>query len=301
MSWRSEVRDRVVAKYGQQAADVFKISVEDSKTDPSIRLVFPDIFTFLDWYPEYRELDAAVLVNSVRAQKNKHFKDVNGVLAAIAQVQYSGVALLDEISMSGKKIHIKPYDNFKKKAFSATERATDRKAGRLKDAPIDEDDPSKGTGTGTGSDSVVGYTAHLFGPNGTSGITGPGSSQAEALYHELVHATRVMRGASHMTKVNHGYHNEEEFLGVVITNIFSSESSLPLRSSHEEFATLQRPEKFLDNVQGTNLSPNTLLKRFYRGQRDFYKALANIPKAYANFNPVRDHYKIWKRTGKMPG
>ena len=79
---------------------------------------------------------------------------------------------------------------------------------------------------------------------------------------------------------------EEEFIAVVVTNIFMSEKKQPtLRGSHGS-AVLHHPEKFLDNTH-LRPSPRHLLERFWLLQPDFWTALAQINKDLTPFNPVR--------------
>src|SRR5262249_51922405 len=81
-------------------------------------------------------------------------------------------------------------------------------------------------GTGKGSNSYVHFTAADH-----SAAYGPGSAPDEVLLHELVHSLREMEG--HLNQVpttgtNLAYENIEEYLAVLVTNIYVSERDGPL-------------------------------------------------------------------------
>jgi Effector protein len=76
-------------------------------------------------------------------------------------------------------------------------------------------------GTGGGSNSVIWYTAGMW--NEKHRPSGPGHQPDEVLHHELVHASRQMRGVMNEMPVNKGYDDMEEYLAVVLTNIYLSD------------------------------------------------------------------------------
>jgi hypothetical protein len=127
--------------------------------------------------------------------------------------------------------------------------------------------------------------------DGASGQKGPGSNPDEVLFHEMVHASRVLKGVTYFLNVNQGYNQEEDYLSVVITNIYLSEKGQAyLRGDHGPFGTkLDDPQGFLDNQQRVNLSPRVLLERFRRAQPMFFAGLAQIPSQLARWNPVRQY------------
>jgi hypothetical protein len=141
-----------------------------------------------------------------------------------------------------------------------------------------------GDGTGTGSDYTLNYSPELYGRKGTLNETYPGSDPDELLFHELVHAERSLEGVTYFMPVGNRYDNEEEYLAVVLTNIYlSSKGVLTLRGNHYEGALIS-PEKFLDNVQQVDEEPRMLLERFRLRQPTFFDMLAKP--ALAKFNPV---------------
>jgi len=146
-----------------------------------------------------------------------------------------------------------------------------------------------GGGIGGGSDYLLDYSPELYGPKGVLKETPyPGSEPDELLFHELIHAERSLEGVMYFMPVGNRYDNEEEYLAVVLTNIYlSSKGALQLRGNHYDGA-LTAPEKFLDNVQQVDLEPRTLLERFRLRQPTFFDMLAKP--GLAKFNPVLQYY-----------
>jgi hypothetical protein len=150
----------------------------------------------------------------------------------------------------------------------------------------------EGSGRGQGLDTTVEFSPDMFGAG--SAFTGPGSQPDEVLFHEMVHASRMMRGRSFALRVNQGYDNEEEYISVVLTNVYLSEKGQPVFRANHDFPpnrALLHPDKFLDNVQGVDLSPKVLIERFRLSTPDFYRAYAAIDATSAPFNPIREFDK----------
>lgn len=155
-----------------------------------------------------------------------------------------------------------------------------------------------GSGTGTRIDPT-GKTVHGDEPfveispeayGGGSRPAGPGNDPDEVLFHELVHATRQLAGITYFMPINQNYDNEEEYLAIVLSNIYlrNKNSKNTLRGDHDA-GILQDPDHFLDNVQRVNLEPRMLLERFRLNQMLFFKDLADIDFSVASFNPVRQY------------
>src|SRR5262249_2126075 len=101
------------------------------------------------------------------------------------------------------------------------------------------DDSGKviGIGTGTRIDknpksqtfnkTIYGISDFIFfSPELWDGTQGPATNTDEVLFHELIHATRDTRGVNIDANVNKDYINEEEYLAVVLTNIYVSNKGL---------------------------------------------------------------------------
>ncbi len=146
-------------------------------------------------------------------------------------------------------------------------------------------------GKGGGADVLLEYSPEMFGPHGTGGLRGPGTNPDEALFHELIHAHRDTEGISMSLAVSGKYFNLEEFVAVVITNIYLSEKKQSrLRDNEKDFSILQQPDKFLDNVQHISPEPRALLDVFRWKQPQYFWRMAQIDPSIAAFNPIRQLY-----------
>jgi hypothetical protein len=182
----------------------------------------------------------------------------------------------------------------------------------------DQNMPLDEFGTGKGTNVVLFYSPWDW-INRASGIDAPGFNADEVLFHELVHVSRMFRGAQTGTQVDSkkaGFGNLEEYLATTIANIYLSEKGEPLRGVYgptensgrevtvkgkatfwlidpmpKGFAIMQAPEKFYQNPDNTNPSPRQLMQVFFDTQKPFYKALAGLPDDNPKFNPVKQHFK----------
>jgi hypothetical protein len=146
-------------------------------------------------------------------------------------------------------------------------------------------------GTGKGTDIRVDYTPGLWGTH--SKVHGPGTGPDEVLLHELVHASRQIGGVARSRAVGGKYDNEEEFIAIMIDNIYLSEKNqTQLRAHHDGHTILASPDKFLDNVQKLTLPAYRIIELFRWRQPILYADLAAIGPGHgpgrAKFNPVRE-------------
>jgi hypothetical protein len=140
----------------------------------------------------------------------------------------------------------------------------------------------------------------------------PGYKDDEILYHELVHALRRIAGEGRRWRrsMNQNYHNSEEYLAIVLTNIYLSDKKQTLFVGDHLSAEKTKPltswqrDHFLENSQNVDLSPMQLLTEFRESQPSFYNALARLPPNKPKFNPVREHEHRSKQTyligGRVP-
>jgi hypothetical protein len=124
----------------------------------------------------------------------------------------------------------------------------------------------------------------------------PGGAPVESLFHELVHAFRIVTGkASNRAgpslpympdalKTYPTYDEEEEFFAVLITNIFSSETGRPLRKDHDDVKLL--PPQLSTNKGFLAIEPYARLVRQFCIQHPAVSGrLYNVPSA---FNPIKE-------------
>jgi hypothetical protein len=139
-----------------------------------------------------------------------------------------------------------------------------------------------------GTDAAIMFSPHMWrrgNKPGSAGEEGPGSKADEVLLHEMVHGVRMMMGVNAETnKLNDDYENEEEFVAVVVTNIYMAEKhEHTMRHGHGDFVPMAQPRDFLkiENYK-------QLLRNFRHAARDFYNALGRIPEEKAWWNPIRE-------------
>lgn len=69
----------------------------------------------------------------------------------------------------------------------------------------------------------------------------PGWGPDEVLFHEMVHAARMVGGDIDQVPLGGGYDDEEEYFGILVTNIYESEKGKPaqfLRKTHKMMSDL---------------------------------------------------------------
>jgi hypothetical protein len=105
-----------------------------------------------------------------------------------------------------------------------------------------------GEGTGLGANTTIYFT-----PGEVSKCrSGAAAQDDDVLLHEMVHALRMMQGLGNPIPTvspnihgmhMEGYKDEEEFLAVVITNVYLSakDPNLPLRRTYHDVSLLERP------------------------------------------------------------
>jgi hypothetical protein len=234
----------------------------------------------LDWFPS-------------SASRMAKINYENGVLSQLNAILSSttGRVLIHEIaSRSSKTMFIRPYHATPETGTcNATASPTDLAAATLRGTTALDGQgnlPAPGRprtiGTGDGSDSVVNYNPSTF-QTGSSCAVGPGATPDEILLHEMVHGSRQMAGRSVRERVlgNPNMDNYEEFVAIVVSNIYRSERGVPqLRSDHRGFNALTGPTTSPAVFRTTY---STYLGFMWVEQKDFVDGLARIGCA---FNPL---------------
>ena len=272
-------RERIYKKLERERPGEVK-TLRDFKTRNSGSLfnIVATYFDFATWLYRFDDKNTrgwTVNINSYLYQREKHLDDISAIFAQHRGTA-TGRALRERFEKTKNELLILPYFNFKlypvppwrPLGLNATAHGTQK------------------SGFG-GSDSVIMFSANMWGRNGkpgTSGISSPGFEADEVLFHELVHSLRHMAGVSAAAnKLGDGYQNEEEFIAVILSNIYLAEKGRKsLRGGHDG-ATMQQPENFLKNERYKQL-----LLKFKGEQRAFFDELSNIPKEKAWWNPLRE-------------
>jgi len=238
------------------------------------------------------DLNFRALVQQYQLEARQHIEAVKPRLDQIQQ-RLTGSALLAEISASDWTVYIQPYRGRGLNATSGQRTGHAEVSATARGAPVDHMSNPFGkhydgrVGTGNGADAIVNFTPGMW---AGSKMRKPSNAPDEALFHELVHASRQGRGVQDSSYVDHGYDDSEEYLAVVLTNIYMSEKGQLVLVGNHGTKPLQGAERdnFINNSQHNLLAPQQLMQSFKDSQRDFYNALANLPAAI-RWNPVRQH------------
>jgi hypothetical protein len=289
---------------------------------PQARNVLVAYPGFIDWLVDFDDhtgqqltQDRHILWHALeryRRMKRVYERRVLDELHAVLR-RWTGKAILREIHAASRRtVSIRPYLADDDDDYNASAGMRDEEAATAAGMPIlnTRGRATGGSGSGRGSNVDIDFSPEIWGVFSESPTqrpsefaspskpTGPGAQADEVLFHELVHACRMMRGLHYRADVNQQYDNEEEYLAVVITNIYLAEKGQThLRDSHKGHNYLARPEKFLDNPQHVNMSPRRLLERLRLSQSSLFGSLADIGPKMAWFNPVRD-YRDERKQGK---
>lgn len=273
--------------------------------------------------PADRERTFHRLVMAYKSAAKQHQKSVEDCLKLFTH-KGSGRALLTELGRTNRTITVVPHwlyfmalpdEGFSNASTSGIRRG--QTFSHLTDG-IDYDERdmlAKGArvgrtvGTGKGADVIVYFSAGAF----TDVIykdynTGePGNEPDEVLYHELSHATRIIRGKETLAAVRgrSNFPNTEEYFATVITNIYLSEKGSRLIDKYapdsrlhamKGWSVMTDPNGFYGNNDHLSIPPSRLMDEFKRTQREFYHDLAILPTP-PWFNPVRTHSRL---TGRIP-
>ncbi|OAI54568.1 hypothetical protein AYO44_03220 [Planctomycetaceae bacterium SCGC AG-212-F19] len=151
-------------------------------------------------------------------------------------------------------------------------------------------DPGTRLGTGVGADAFI-----FFRRQDWDGSDGPATLPDEVLFHEMVHALRIMGGKScyRLPVGLRQYQTEEEFFAILLANIYISEkaqgAAVPLRADH-----IHDPGKVNTTVLP---SPGTfhqlpvnivLIQKLMRQLPMVTTFIANIDEDRCLFNPIRE-------------
>jgi Effector protein len=150
-------------------------------------------------------------------------------------------------------------------------------------------------GLGGGSDSDISFTPVMFTKFCNQQKPGhkAGAQPDEVLFHEMVHATRQMRGILNPLPLGFLYDTEEEFFAILLANIYASETGRPvdLRSDHHGFThlTTDTDAKFLPKKDMTDYRYRLVDKLVHQEPRMVHelKRLRHTP-----FNPIRRYFEL---------
>ncbi len=171
---------------------------------------------------------------------------------------------------------------------------------KLKNGPVDMGQV-KAAAYNQGRNTLVRYNPSMWLPKEVAAVgfipkaadfkQAPGIEKDEILLHEMVHGLRQMRGTTdlHKPKDFPHYDTVEEFMAIVVANVYRSEMGRPgLRQDHWGFNKLpphlEDPKKFLDAAGVDGESNHSRMLQFQKDEPCFFEDLKRSPAA---FNPFK--------------
>jgi len=265
----------------------------------------------------YRGFDVTIDGSSLKSygQINKYELDVLTDLNHIYNSQ-TGRALLNDFKGTGRSIKIVPEpekDGLRAKAHPENYRdalprgekspqycfvpewlpfigqeACSLSILRGKEKPIE--------GTGRGTNAVIEFSPSKYHGNYA------GSAHDEVLFHEMVHAVRSARGINARNReLSEAYDNEDEFVAILITNIYMSEQQRTvlrkdhapeqqLRKDHHRFDKLETDtdETFLPHLDEFDYR-YSLVNKLVTQDSMLAGQLQLVP---SKFNPIRRFFQL---------
>ena len=281
---RDEI-ERELKKLGRTALEIKGLldpEAKPTKDFPNISIGFHPLDEWLNNQPVPRQKPLRFALHRFALAQIDYRNEVLKQLGVVGG-RRTGKALLAEISGVGSKtVTIVP--TFDDDPFNADTHADDNIAAtRLGFRVRDQDGlsfPGDLRGAGGGTASTVHYTPV---PKGTAS-SGPGSLSDEILLHELVHAGRQVKGIQNFEAIHNGAQNEEEYLAIIVTNVYLSEKkqSQFRGPNHKSFDVLPQPQRFLDGPR-----ERQLMEKLRSGQGSLWAALVDIDTSEAAFDPPR--------------
>lgn len=227
--------------------------------------------------------------NWVNEEQGKNWETAVRALFQYNLSVRTGQILFSGIRFHGKWVVIEPYD-FTQGDCNAY---ADNRVGATRD--------------GKGYGAKVSFSPHLYQPSCSCAFKSPNNAAGaanEILFHELVHAFRVVSGKLrqdpatgqwNMIPATGGLRRfdvNEEFYAIVLTNIFITDPTNRRRTSQRRDHADHSPQDpdFETSLGFFETSTNTfdLIQKFCTDHRGLAPALAKVP---ATFNPIAAYLK----------
>lgn len=166
-----------------------------------------------------------------------------------------------------------------------------------------------GGATSVGGDGIVSYSPDTFSLHGACPATKLAANRGllwdEILFHELVHVFRAVSGKWNKPKLNRGLHrytDNEEFIAVIVTNIYISDRSNKiksgLRASHQGFDSLAADLDESFEFFSVSTQAFGLIEKFCADNPGLTKKIAK-DLAKTKFNPLAAYYQDKEKAEKL--
>ena len=182
-------------------------------------------------------VDGSVYGDAARTQNYESV--VHGLLIGLLGFD-TGRAVIEMIWSKSRRLTVRPWRSHQVNADSnpLSDRAGTAPFQPVRSGTDGHHNAAWGFGTGAGSSAVVRYTPSMWSDdafewdgaarNTFAAQTGwwppdPGADAGEVLFHEMVHALRAMSGVENRMAMGRQFDTREEFVAVLVTNIYTSE------------------------------------------------------------------------------
>jgi hypothetical protein len=243
--------------------------------------VFIEGFLGLTWFPSAE----------AKAARDKWETEVDKVVTRLSEKTASW-CVMNALYRSGKKLTIVPRKDFD--CNSTTYPGNTQAAARSGTEAEHCSAAVKGTnaGIGGGTDSKIDFSPAQFATQGKCSWGGAGRDADEILCHELCHAMRYGLGQRNACFTSPaGWGDYEEFVAIVLTNVYSSETNRTLRKDHEGYVPLPTLSNVF-NSKGeksqVNLHDPQIFTNWFRPQLE---NLAKYQKPLTDYLAQRRHIK----------
>ncbi len=243
--------------------------------------VFVEGFLSLTWAPSEKA-----------EQARKRWQDsVDKILSALAK-KHTSWAVMTALHKSGKKVTIVPNPVLDCNARAVPESKQDAARRNTEAETCDESESGSSLGTGKGTATEITFSPGQFASGGTCSVGGAGRDADEVLFHELCHAMRYGTGQRNACFASFaGFRGYEEFVAVLLTNVFSSETRRTLRRDHEGYNQMPKTSRLLDD-RGNRIVRNLNDPKVFYGWAELQiKNLAKYHKTMTDYLRRQKHIK----------
>jgi hypothetical protein len=187
--------------------------------------VFIEGFLGLTWFPS----------DEAKRNRDNWEKSVDSIITTLSK-RVSSWAVMKALSDSGHTLTIVPNPVVECNATTFPKSAQDAARKGAEAEHCSKAVKGDNAGTGKGTNSKIVFSPGPFAKNGMCSAKGAGRDADEILFHEITHAMRYATGQRNACfSTPFGYADYEEFVAVLFTNVYSSETSRTLRKDHQGY------------------------------------------------------------------
>jgi hypothetical protein len=170
-----------------------------------------------------------------KRQRDNWENSVDSIITNLSK-KVSSWAVMKALSDSGHTLTIEPNPVVECNATTFPKSAQDAARAGAEAEHCSKAIKGDNLGTGKGTNSKIVFSPGPFAKNGMCSVEGAGRDADEILFHEITHAMRYAAGQRNSCFTTPlGYRDYEEFVAVLFTNVYSSETGRSLRKDHSGY------------------------------------------------------------------